>query len=439
MYEDHLQKPALSRKPRPFQFQCTTLFATTAAATTAAVQTTPATIVIVTQGYVLLLRHPALSLFSFKTVLTLFLSKDKKRKSLPMKREQPSIKENLGTSAPPLLVVPAAKRPRSRAVRAVFSPPTPSPSPSKKREPKKETRNKSIYDFFTPAPSHKITAQPRGDDPAAPSTPKASPPEQEPEENHLEYWKERCQTLEQTCQDKEEQLKAVSNNRTIVHHAMQTALASREEDIQTLRQKSSQAQRDAQAVLEELVRSDAAREARGLRERIAADGARLGRMVHTRAGLRSVESWEDGHASKQLQASKNALVAKYKSLEKRREAAEKSAKRIQEGKENGSSSSDPEPEEIGGIVVRTKFDAMEAVESVRFHLANLRQEEKELALDEKRLNGEKAAHIRALKRVASEDYSRFRSRPKVRRSRFVRRLVEKREMHVTQPLLSAVE
>jgi hypothetical protein len=39
--------------------------------------------------------------------------------------------------------------------------------------------------------------------------------------------------------------------------------------------------------------------------------------------------------------------------------------------------------------------------------------ERELAEEEMALNDEKGAHIRALKRVASEDASRFRTRPKV--------------------------
>jgi tousled-like kinase len=252
----------------------------------------------------------------------------------------------------------------------------------------------------------------------APSTPVKSAGDSD--ESRLEYWKTRCQDLERECTDKEEQLKAVSNTRTILHTALKTALEDREKELSKLREDSTEAQQQAQAVLEKLVRSNAEREAHEQRERLATDGARLGRIVYTRAGMRSVETWEEGHASKQIAETKANLVKNYKQMQKRQEDAKKAAKRIaQEEKENGSSlssssqSDGQNAQEIGGIVIKTKLDAMEAVESARFHIANLRLEEKELALEEKRLNAEKAAHIRSLKRVASEDHSRFRSRPKV--------------------------
>jgi tousled-like kinase len=170
--------------------------------------------------------------------------------------------------------------------------------------------------------------------------------------------------------------------------------------------------------LEDLSRSDAAREARELRERLATDGARLGKIVYTRAGMRSVETWEDGRASKQLMLRKTVLQEKRRTLEQRQTAAKRVIKQVEESKENQSdvsaSSDHDETDLVGGIHVRTPLEAMEAFESVRFHLSNVRRQEKELVLEDQTLNDEKCAHIRALKRVASEDSSRFRSRPKVR-------------------------
>ena len=61
-----------------------------------------------------------------------------------------------------------------------------------------------------------------------------------------------------------------------------------------------------------------------------------------------------------------------------------------------------------------ELDAMEAEESVTTHLSMLHKKEVELAEEERTLRAEKEAHIRELKRVASEDASRFKSRPKVR-------------------------
>lgn len=274
---------------------------------------------------------------------------------------------------------------------------------------KRETRNTSLYDFFGSATLtrslRRTSEQPPLTTDRVPTTPQSSN-----ERETLDFWMKKCEVLEKACLDKEEQLKAVSNNRTMVHHALQTALSQRDDEIRSIRARADARQVASQAALEELIRSEATRAARELREKLAADGARLGRMVHTRAGMRTVETWEDGHASKQLDETKLLLQDKFRKMERRRIAAESAARKFLEEKENELAS-----DEVDGLVVRSKLEAMEAIESVRLHLSNLRQEEKELLQTEKRLNEEKAVHIRALKRVASEDYSRFRDRPKVSR------------------------
>lgn len=245
--------------------------------------------------------------------------------------------------------------------------------------------------------------------------PPPSPPQPSP---GLDKLRQRCQELERLCQDRDEQLAAVSNNRTIIHTALQQALSKTQKELINLKEEQHALQSNSRRVLEDLSRSDAAREARELRERLATDGARLGRIVYTRAGMRSVETWEDGRASKELLKRKTALQEKRLTLEKRQTAAKRVIKQVEESKENQSDvseSSDPdEVELVGGIHVRTPLEVMEASESVRFHLSNVRRQEKELVLEDQTLNDEKCAHIRALKRVASEDSSRFRSRPKVR-------------------------
>ena len=57
---------------------------------------------------------------------------------------------------------------------------------------------------------------------------------------------------------------------------------------------------------------------------------------------------------------------------------------------------------------------MEAHETVRMHLDELRREEAELDSEERALNVEKRAHVRALKLVSNEDSSKFRIKRKVR-------------------------
>jgi hypothetical protein len=251
--------------------------------------------------------------------------------------------------------------------------------------------------------------------PAPPPPPQPSP--------GLDKLRQRCQELERLCQDRDEQLAAVSNNRTIVHTALQQALVKTQKEMANVKAEQQVFAATSRRVLEDLSRSDAAREARELRERLATDGARLGKIVYTRAGMRSVETWEDGRASKQLLLRKTVLQEKRQTLEQRQAAAKRVIKQVEESKENQSdvsaSSDHGETDLVGGIHVRTPLEAMEAFESVRFHLSNVRRQEKELVLEDQTLNDEKCAHIRALKRVASEDSSRFRSRPKVRYVRYL--------------------
>ncbi|KAL7570206.1 hypothetical protein ACA910_020634 [Epithemia clementina (nom. ined.)] len=234
----------------------------------------------------------------------------------------------------------------------------------------------------------------------------------------------RIEELEKTCRDQEEQLKAVANNRTILHTALQSALDQREKEMKALKEKQAAWQSRSQNVLEEYVRAEATRSARLVREQLASDGARLGRLVYSRAGIRSaaVENWEEGHAICSLVQRKNAWKEKRKRLEQRYREAQKVAQQwLSPSKaatppgEDRSPSKNSQCRDDGRTsmgewpLVQSKMDAVQAVESARFHLENLRKEERELLAEEQKLNDEKGAHIRALKRVASEDASRFRT------------------------------
>jgi tousled-like kinase len=174
------------------------------------------------------------------------------------------------------------------------------------------------------------------------------------------------------------------------------------------------------------MRQQALQDAQRLRQKLASDGTRLGRIVYTRAGMRSVESWEEGTASRQLLERRKVLQTQLEGLEKRQEKARTAVQafdqRQQEvttkenqhrssSKNNASSSSPPVAE---GIPLETPLDALEALESVRLHIENVQRKLYDLEQEEKRLKDEKVEHIQALKRVASEDSSRFRQRPKVR-------------------------
>jgi hypothetical protein len=207
--------------------------------------------------------------------------------------------------------------------------------------------------------------------------------------------------LEQLVKDKDEQLKAVSNNQTILHTSLRRALSQKEKELEELKNSKEERASLASNVIEKLIRSDNSRELNELRHKLASDGARLGRVVHIRAGMRVHENWEDGSASKLLQKRRADLKAKRATLESRQEAARHASdERLQLGVEDN----DP----------ASALEMMEQIESVRLHLDSVRRQEAELAEEDQALFHEKAAHIRSLKLVASEDASRFRSQPKVR-------------------------
>ncbi len=273
-----------------------------------------------------------------------------------MKRDRPSIKENLGPTAP------------KRKVEE---------SPRPKRT--KPSNSRSLFYYFRKEDA--VDAKPDEEEFARPLK---SDLVEIKEEETVEYWKNKCENIEKECLDKEEQLSAVSNNRTIVHTALQAALNQRESELKEFKELAQKQQSATASVLEDLLRQTAEQEAVTERERLAADGARLGRIVRT--GVRWQETWQDGHATKQLNDAKEKLAKSLKELKQRQQEP-------QDGK--------------------TPLEITEHIESTLYHLGRLRQEERELCEEEKRLNAEKTRHIRALKRVASEDSSRFRSRPKV--------------------------
>jgi hypothetical protein len=214
-------------------------------------------------------------------------------------------------------------------------------------------------------------------------------------DNNNNEWIQKCQNLTKLLQDRDEQLKAVANNRTILQSALQTALTKKSAEHDLFQQVTAKRQAISNVVLEELLQWKSATSAKQLRERLATDGARLGRIVYARAGMRAVESWEEGYATKDLEQLKATLKSKRQALEERSNQLVADAKN-------------------GTAVQKSVLEQVEGTEAVRMHLENCHKRKRELAEEEMTLNDEKGAHIRALKRVASEDASRFRSRPKVR-------------------------
>ena len=222
-----------------------------------------------------------------------------------------------------------------------------------------------------------------------------------------EEWQNKCAKLQQQLQDKDEQLKAVTGNKTILHTALQQALTKTRTELESLRDQTAVQTSKTNSVLEETLRWKFEQQAKELRAKLSADGNRLGRIVSTRAGMRVIDTWEEGFASKNWQKRKREWKSKHRGLLDKQEAL-KQRLSAQKQPQNDSNTTTTAP-----TTPLSTLEIQEAQESIQMHMEALLREERELLAEEQALNDEKGAHIRALKRVASEDSSRFKSRPKL--------------------------
>jgi hypothetical protein len=336
-----------------------------------------------------------------------------KRKSVPIKRPQPSVTEAVQNTTSPTVVNTTRKRTRlnfiadegqiqTKLLTEISSNSRSNPGKaSKKRGSENNSdKNRKINYFFVSSKKSSSDTIKQGS-------------EEQTRETHttgldseIKVLRARCEELEKMVEDKDEQLRAVANNQTITNAALKASLCQRERELEdTKKSKVSEMSRLCRLV-EKLIRSENTRDRSELRQKLASDGARLGRIVHTRVGLRSVESWEEGHASKTLYRKKLDLENKKEILLNRQSIVEKAAKTLADGKQVNECSA--------GLILDNALAILEASESLKMHLNKVLEEEQILRKEDAALNLEKAEHIRELKRVASEDASRFRSRPKVR-------------------------
>lgn len=199
--------------------------------------------------------------------------------------------------------------------------------------------------------------------------------------------------LTENLEEKSSQLKAVSNNQTIVHAQLRAQLQQREKEMALFKTESMNRESRKDQVIEDFIRKEAIRESVELRQKIASDGARLGRWVSTRVGMRVEPIWEDGHANLKLKKRRQELKMRRALLEERSKS-----------KLNPASSDNEDVDPLD----KEEFEA-----SLRLHWSELEREEKELRKEEEALTMEKNTHKMALKQIANEDSSRFSQRPKV--------------------------
>ena len=208
----------------------------------------------------------------------------------------------------------------------------------------------------------------------------------------LDQYKEQISLLTTALNDKEAQLKAVSNNHDIRNAQLSSRLQQYEDKMKKMNSRAEISMKKLQDAIEVLVRKECKNDQNSKRQKLASDGARLGRWVYTRIGMRTEPVWEDGDVVKELNSKKHRLKWKKESLEK------------QLKDDMGNQNVDPGHE---------SFEREVFEQSILFHLEELEREAKGLQQEEDALRLEKAAHKRELRRVANEDGSRFKHRPKV--------------------------
>jgi len=205
----------------------------------------------------------------------------------------------------------------------------------------------------------------------------------------MERLREIIAQLTESLDEKSSQLKAVSNNQTIIHSQLKKALHQREEEMESLEEEMKRKNGIVRDALEELIRKDSMREQEDLRHKLASDGARLGRWVYNWVGMRRETLWEDGSAVKVCEAKRREIKAKRDRLVQRLNKESKGMEKVDN-------------------LEREEFN-----QSIRIQLGELNMQEMELKRKEDSLYLEKNAHKLALKQVANEDYSQFKLRPKV--------------------------
>jgi tousled-like kinase len=192
-----------------------------------------------------------------------------------------------------------------------------------------------------------------------------------------------------------------------------------QEELQQLRGQSGNSVKKAAKVLEVLVKKQAEQDARNTRKQLLSQSFRLGRIVSQRTGPHStVDMWEDGHCFRDIQRRQGELLQFKEQLEQRKK---KQAKLVQKNKKakteaaaggkggaGGGGSG-----EIGGAPVDASADLelLGEDEAIRLHTTQLKRDEVTLSEEKKGLENEKDVHVRGIKRVMSEDQSRFNTRP----------------------------
>ena len=216
---------------------------------------------------------------------------------------------------------------------------------------------------------------------------------------------------------------SIKNNQTMISTNLQRQLKHQKAELERVRQESTDKLTKATECLERLVRKEGAREGKELREKLASDSARLGRLVTSRIGggirTRMVDSWEDGHAPRALKERRVELKHRRNKLEKERDDIEMRRAPVASSSGPRGSRDDVEVDaasednQVEAPIEMTALDRIEARETVKRHLDQVIREEADLDKEERAMHIEKRKHVQATKLVNNEESSKFKGQKKV--------------------------
>ena len=292
----------------------------------------------------------------------------------------------------------------------------------------KSTGQKKLDNFFAPVKSSHNNSKTnvnnqegQNDQAKATSQMAQQPQQQQPMSNDFstdtssqstQHLHDKISSLEKQLAEATSHNLAIKNNQTMLTLQLQSTVKRQAMEISQLKSQSESLALTSTKVIETLIRAESLRKTAEMRQRLASDGARLGRLVTTRSrgGLqRSIESWEDGEEPMKLKKRREELKKKREALEKR--WGELMHHDVSGGLDMGANSDG----ESSNAERRPMDDLekFEAQETIRMHLEEVKRDERRLDEEDRMLTLEKRKHVRMLKLVGNEDASKFRFREKV--------------------------
>ncbi|KAL3766982.1 hypothetical protein ACHAWO_004956 [Cyclotella atomus] len=220
---------------------------------------------------------------------------------------------------------------------------------------------------------------------------------------------DKIASLEKQLAEATSQNLAIKNNQTMLTLQLQATVKRQSMELQQVKSDSKSRHNKSMDVIEKLITDESLRKSAELRQQLASDGARLGRLVTARSRgriQRAIETWEDGEEPTKLKRRREELKRRREVLEKRWGdlARYDGATSISEAFDGETSNSERPMDDL---------EKFEAQETIRMHLEELKREERKLDEEDRALTIEKRKHIRTLKLVANEDASKFRFRHKL--------------------------